>query len=87
MPQHAVDNPPIPMVPTYTEDEIEKVIVTNRYNAGTDANPDMAKVTLQLPAADRTNVELVIYVINEFVDAVADERLHLNTGAMKFAKF
>ena len=87
MPQHTIDNPPIPIIPTLSEEEITRVTVNHRYNAGTNDNRDMARVTSELPVADRPNVELIIHVINEFIDATDDNRLHLDTGASKFAKF
>ena len=81
-------DPILPVVSTFRPEDLTKVKVENRWDMDV-ANGQVPKYgKVYLPVCDDpSKKELFVHVINEFLDACDDSRLHLNTGALRYNKF
>lgn len=77
--------PIIPLVTTFDPESIRNVKLTHYW---TSAGGENRSSKMYLPkAADSSNHELLIYVIDQFIDACHNDRLHLSTGVQRYTKF
>lgn len=81
-------DPILPLVSTFQPEDLTKVKVENRWDMNVAAGqvPKYAKHYLPV-CDDPSKKELFIHVINEFLDACDDSRLHLSTGPLRYNKF
>ena len=80
---HTIQYPPIPIVPRVDMDTLAVTTIKHVYYNGTSD----VKTSMELPVAEHPEPEVVLHVLAEFLDACDDDRLHLNSAALKFAKF
>ena len=77
-----------PILPLKCSFDPTMLVTTKVENTWTDANNVSKTYKVYLPvASDPSQKELFIYVIDQFVDAMADERLHLNNIETRYNKF
>ena len=80
---YTVADPPIPIEPNIKKESINKISVSHAWVR----NNVNYKQKYELPVADQPDLELLLYVIKEFDDASANNRLNLSTANIKFQKF
>ena len=80
----SVDIPPIPLYPTFVEDDCRRVWIKNTWTTTGGGERD---AKYQLPVCGTQDIENLCYVIREFKENMASTRLHLTTGPERFSKF
>ncbi len=76
----------IPLATTFSTDDLNMVKVEHHWTEGADARDRSAK--MYLPTCDDpSKKELFLYVIDQFLDAMSNDRLHLSTGPNRYSKF
>jgi hypothetical protein len=81
-------SPIVPMVSTFSYDDLDKVKVKNSWTTGQAPNQEDHEYTMYLPTTtDPNNTELLLYVVDQFLDGAHNDRLHISTGAGKYNKF
>ena len=74
----------LPIKSTLVTADLRTVKVENNWNVAGQAQ----YCKMYLPVCDDpANKELLIYVIDQFLDAAHNDRLHLSTGAERYSKF
>ena len=77
----------IPLVCSFDSDTIRTVKVEHKWTSGGTTPRDMS-AKLYLPSCDDpSKKELFLYVVDQFVDAAHNDRLHLSTGPSRYTKF
>lgn len=83
----SLKNPIIPIVSSFDPATVRTVKVENRWTTG-GANPREEYAKMFLPVCDDpSNKELFLYVVDQFFDAMHNERLHLSRGEQRYTKF
>lgn len=79
--------PVIPLISELNMAQVRQVYIVHTVNVGTAAAPVYEKRKMQVPYADKADVELILRTIEEFHDVASAGRLNLSTGPKKFEKF
>ena len=78
----------IPLQTTFTTDDLTTVKVEHQWVETTNQVPRDKSAKMYLPTCDDpSKKELFFYVIDQFLDAMSAERLHLTTGNDRYTKF
>ena len=78
----------IPLICSFDSDSIRTVKVEHKWTTGAAPNQRDASAKLYLPTCDDpSKKELFLYVVDQFVDACHNDRLHLSTGPSRYTKF
>ena len=78
----------LPLTQSFTPSELQTVKVENNWTSGSGANARDKYYKMYLPVCDDpSKKELFFYVIDQFLDAMSADRLHLTTGAERYSKF
>ena len=78
----------IPLLPSFCTEDLHTVKVEHCWMTGNGANTVDHSSKMYLPTCDDpSNKELLLYVINQFLNAAHNDRLHLSTGALHYSKF
>ena len=76
----------LPLQTTFTTEDLIMVKVEHSWTEGNPARDRSAK--MYLPSCeDPSKKELFFYVIDQFLDAISNDRLHLSTGPSRYSKF
>ena len=79
--------PIIPIVSSFDPANVRTAKVEHEWTTG-GANPRDEFAKMYLPVCDDpSQKELFLYVVDQFMDATHDERLHLSTGPIRYTKF
>ena len=75
----------LPLVSSFNTEDVRTVKVEHSW---TPANQEAQHAKMYLPVCDDpSNKELFLYVIDQFIDASDNDRLHLSTGNVRYSKF
>ena len=74
----------IPIVPSFNVDELRTTKVENKWTS--TGSEQYAKMYLPV-CSDPSQKELLLYVVNQFIDAAHSDRLHLTVGSQRYVKF
>ena len=75
----------LPLVPTFRPEDLRTTKVENRW---TPQNQNERYAKMYLPVCDDpSHKEVFLYVIDQFLDAAHNDRLHLSTGPVRYTKF
>ena len=78
----------MPLTQSFTTSELHTVKVENHWTSGTGTNAREKYYKMYLPVCDDpSKKELFFYVIDQFLDAMSADRLHLTTGSERYSKF
>ena len=84
----ALCNAIVPLLPSFRDKDVRTVKVEHSWTTGNGTNAVKNCHKMHLPMCDDpSNKELFLCVIDQFLDASHDDRLHLSTGALCHAKF
>ena len=77
----------VPLAESFNAADLLKVKVENRWTEGTTTRVDKS-CKMCLPVCDDpSKKELFFCVIDQFLDAMSSDRLHLTTGSERYTKF
>ena len=78
----------LPLQTSFEPNEITTVKVEHTWQEGNAPNQRERSAKMYLPVCDDpSKKELFFYVVDQFMDAVSNERLHLSTGPSRYSKF
>ena len=78
----------IPLQQSFNPDELTMVKVEHSWEQNPQSNPKERHAKMYLPVCDDpSKKELFFYVIDQFYDAMGNDRLHLTTGESRYTKF
>ena len=78
----------IPVLPSFRAEDLRTVKVEHSWMTGNGANAVNHSYKMYLPMCDDLpNKELLLYIIDQFLDAAHNDRLHLSTWPLSCAKF
>ena len=81
-------NPIVPLITSMDYAYLQTVKVEHRWTSGQAPNERERSAKHYLPVVnDPSNKELLLYVVDQFLDAADNERLHLLTGTARYTKF
>ena len=82
-----IHNPPIPIVPNIPDTQIQTATLSHSWTEIVNTKDIDKKAKFELPVCHVNDIELLLHCIHEFFDVSSNNRLHLSTGAARFAKF
>ena len=77
----------IPLISELKMAELRQAHIVHTVNVGTNNDPIREKRKMEVPKADKLDIELILRTVDEFHDVASAGRLNLSTGPLKFAKF
>ena len=78
----------VPLLPSFCTEDVRTVKVEHGWTTGNGTNAVAHSYKMYLLTCDDPlNKELLLCIIDEFLDAVHNDRLHLSTGASCYTKF
>ena len=78
----------LPLECSFNPDELRTTKVEHQWTEGTGDNARQRSSKMYLPVcSDPSNKELFLYVIDQFLDACDNDRLHLSQGPQRYTKF
>ena len=84
----SLKDPIIPLVCSFQPEYLRTTKVEWEWETGAGANVQQKRSKMYLPCCDDpSNKELVLYVVDQFLDAAHNDRLHLSTGPSRYTKF
>lgn len=81
-------DPIVPLVCSFDYDDLTTVRVDHKWTLGAAGNTTNHDAKMYLPTAnDPSEKELLLYVIDQYLDACHNDRLHISTGPERYSKF
>ena len=78
----------LPLTNSFVASELSTVKVEHHWTSGNAANARDHSYKMYLPTCDDpAKKELFFCVIDQFLDGMSDDRLHLSTGPQRYSKF
>ena len=77
----------IPLQSSFKAEDLVTIKVEHTWQTGTAPDQRDRHAKMYLPTCDDpANKELFFYVLDQFMDATDNDRLHLSTGASRYSK-
>ena len=78
----------IPLLPSFHTEDLHTVKVEHFWTTGEGENAVKHSYKMYLPTCDNTsNVEQLLYIIDQFLNAAHNDQLYLSTGVQCYTKF
>ena len=78
----------VPILPSFRAEDLRTVKVEHGWMTGNGANTvDHGHKMHLLTCDDPSNKELLLCIVDQFLDAAHNDRLHLSTGPSRCTKF